>query len=167
MNININNPFIKFILNNIQHYNHDKYWRMREEVVNNSSKLPKIIRLYYLFRIKRMDAFNNASMGTDLGHGSYFAEPPILEHGLNGIIISHYAKIGKHCYIFQRVTIAEGKGKKSATIGDNCTIGAGAVIIGDVKIGDNVKIGANCVVTKDLPDNCTAVGVPAKIFLKE
>lgn len=95
--------------------------------------------------------------------GAVFLTPPILEHGINGIIISHYAKIGKNCKIFQRVTIAEGSGCTSAEIGDNCYIGAGAVIIGNVKIGNNVTIGANAVVTKDIPENAVVVGVPAQV----
>lgn len=136
---------------------------MREAIVSPSSRLPKLLKLFYLLRIKRMDAFNNATMGTDLGKGANFASPPILDHGLNGIIVSHYANIGENCVIYQRVTIAEVN-YKAATIGDNCFIGAGAVIIGDVTIGNNVKIGSNCVVTKDIPDDCTAVGVPAKII---
>lgn len=48
------------------------------------------------------------------------------------------------------------------TIGDNVMIGAGAVLLGDLKIGSNVSIGANAVVLQDIPDNCVAVGVPAK-----
>jgi serine O-acetyltransferase len=162
VNINVNNPIARFILNKIQHYNHKKYWKMREEVVNPNSKLPKFIRLYYLLNIKRMDAYNNASTGTNLGSGAQFAGPPVLYHGLNGIIISHFAKIGKNCIINQQVTIAE-EDHKAATIGDNCMIGVGAKIIGDIKIGNNVKIGANCVVVKDVPDNCTVVGIPARI----
>jgi len=165
MNININNPLIRTVLSNVQHYDHKKYWKMRKEVTNPQSKLPKLIRLFYLYRIKRMDAFNNASMGTDLGKGAQFLDPPILWHGLNGIIISHYAKIGRNCQIHQRVTIAEDN-RESAIIGDNCFIGAGAVIIGGVTIGNNVKIGANSVVTKDIPDNCTVVGAPARIVNK-
>ena len=167
MNINLNNFFVKFLHNSIQHYDHDSYWRMRKEVVDNNSKVPKLIRYYYLYKIKKMDAFNNASMGTDMGGGAYFATPPSLVHGLNGIIISHYAHIGKNCKINQQVTIAEGPNKTpAATIGDNCFIGAGAKIIGNVVIGDNVKIGANAVVISDIPSNSTAVGVPARIIKK-
>lgn len=140
---------------------------MREEVINPKSNTPKIIRLFYLLRIKRMDAFNNASMGTDLGNGARFATPPILRHGLNGIVISHFAQIGKDCMIFQRATIAEGKGKTSAVIGDNCVIGAGAVVLGNVVVGNNVKIGSNCVVNINVPDNCTVVGNPARIVNKK
>lgn len=163
-NININNRFIKLILGNIQHFNHRKYWKMRDEVINPNSKKNKLVRLIYLYRIKKSDAFNNASMGTDLGKGAYFETPPILPHGLNGIIISHYATIGKNCTIHQQVTIAQDNNSKSAIIGSDCMIGAGAKIIGNVKIGNNVKIGANSVVVTDIPSNCTAVGVPAKVI---
>ena len=153
-----------FIMRSVQHYNGKKYWKMRQEVVDPNSKKSTLIRLWYLYRIKRSDAFSNASMGTNLNSGAQFAEPPHLPHHLNGIIISHYAKIGKNCTIHQQVTIAQDENNKSATIGDNVYIGAGAKIIGNVTIGDNVKIGANAVVVKDVPSNCTAVGIPARII---
>lgn len=166
MNINLDNIFIKKFLGHIQHYNHEKYWKMREEVVNPNSKKSKLIRLFYLYKLKKSDAFNNASMGTDLGAGAYFETPPNLPHGLNGIIISHYAKIQENCTIFQQVTIAQNDKNQSATIGKNCFIGSGAKIIGNVSIGDDVRIGANAVVVTDIPSNCTAVGVPAKIIYR-
>jgi len=153
-----------FVLGLIQHYNHKKYWKMREEVVNPNSKKCTLVRLWYLYRIKRSDAFNNASMGTNLNSGAQFASRPNLPHHLNGIIISHDAKIGKNCTIMQQVTISPGRTGGAATIGDNVLIGAGAKIIGKVTIGDNVKIGANAVVVKDIPANCTAVGVPARVL---
>lgn len=82
---------------------------------------------------------------------------------MNGIIVSYYANIGENCTIMQQVTIAEEHGK-AASIGNNVFIGAGAKIIGGVHIGNNVKIGANAVVVNDVPDDCTAVGVPARII---
>lgn len=168
MNRSIKSLFIRNIRDRpqhiIQHYNHHKYWKMRHEVINAESKVSKLIRLYYLFRIKKMDAFNNASMGTDLGKGAFFASHPHLPHGLNGIMVSHYAKIGKNAVIYQQVTIAQGEVETSAIIGDNCFIGAGAKILGNVHIGNNVKIGANAVIVKDIPDNYTAVGNPARII---
>ncbi|MEI6603186.1 MAG: serine acetyltransferase [Clostridia bacterium] len=166
MNINLDRWYVRFLLHRIQHYNHKKYWEMRSEVINPDSKKPKWLRLYWLYRIKKSDAFNNASMGTDLGKGALFQTPPRLPHGLNGIIVSHFAKIGANCTIHQQVSISQAQDESSAIIGDNCMIGAGAKIMGTVKIGDNVKIGANAVVTTDLPSNCTAVGVPARIIEK-
>ncbi|WP_157794128.1 serine O-acetyltransferase [Paenibacillus donghaensis] len=164
VNVDMGHPFVRSVINTVQRYNHKQYWRMRNEVVSSTSNRSKITRLIYLLRIKRMDAFNNASMGTDLGSGAQFSGPPTLYHGLNGIVVSHFAKIGKNCTIYQRVTIAEGADRKAATIGDNCIVGAGAVIIGGVTIGNSVKIGANCVVTKDVPGNSTVVGNPGVVI---
>ncbi|MCM3600624.1 serine acetyltransferase [Robertmurraya korlensis] len=163
----MSNPIVNFLLDSVRHYNHKKYWKKREEVINPASKIPKFIRFIYMLQIKRMDTYHCSSMGTAFGYGTKFNSFPNLPHGLNGIIISHYAKIGTNCTIYQQVTIAESKDGKAAIIGDNCLIGAGAKIIGDVKIGKNVKIGANAVVLKDIPDNCTVVGVPAKVIKKD
>ena len=92
---------------------------------------------------------------------------------LFGIVIARAATIGNNCRIYQNVTIgakdiATGHGDPAfyPTIGNNVTIYAGAVIIGPVHIGDNAVIGANAVVTKDVPANATAVGIPAKIVSK-
>lgn len=139
----------------VQHYNSKKYWQMREKVVSDS-KCSKLLKFIYLYRIKRSDAFNNASLGTHIGYGAQFKSIPILPHGLYGIIVSHNAKVGKNATIFHQVTIGEGKGG-APTIGDNCYIGAGAKILGGIHIGNNVKIGANCIVVTDVPDNSTVV----------
>lgn len=121
-----------------------------------------IMKYIYLYYIKKCDAFNNASMGTNINKGANFKTKPILPHGLNGIIISYYASIGENCVIRQQVTIAQNEKNEAATIGDNVIIGAGAKIIGNIKIGNNVIIGANAVVTHDIDDNATVVGVPAR-----
>lgn len=164
MNVDPHGGLVGSIRHVIQHYNPESYWRMRQHVVNPRSRVPKVIRLYYLLRIKRMDAFNNASMGTDLGRGAHFESPPKLMHGLNGQVISHHARFGTGCVIYQQVTVADSAdGTTAATVGNNCLLGAGSKIIGGVKVGNNVKIGANAVVIADVPDNCTVVGVPARI----
>lgn len=82
-----------------------------------------------------------------------------------GIVINPSAKIGAQTVIQHCVTIGEIEGH-NPVIGKNCYIGAHAVIIGDIKIGDNVKVGAGAVVVKDVPSNCTVVGVPARIIYK-
>ena len=87
----------------------------------------------------------------------------MLPHALS-IVVHYKAKLGKNCTICQFVTIAGDNEGRSPRIGDNCFIGAGAVIIGNITIGDNVTIGANAVVVKDVPDNATVVGVPARIL---
>lgn len=154
---------ISYFQYKIQHYHPKKYWKMRKEVINKHSN-KKIRKYIYLYKIKKMDAFNNASMGTNINVGAKFKTPPKLPHGLNGIIISYYATIGKNCVIRQQVTIAQDKNNKAPVIGDNVVIGAGAKIIGNIKIGDNVIIGAGAVVVKDVPNNCIVGGVPAKVI---
>lgn len=165
MNVDPENRIIRFAMARVQHYDHARYWKMRAEVVNPKSRKSKLLRMIYLFRIKRADAFANASMGTDLGSGAVFHSPPVLPHHLNGIIVSHFAEIGKNVTIYQQVTIAQNDLDEAATIGDDCMIGAGARILGKVHIGDRVRIGANAVVVTDIPSDATAVGVPARIIL--
>ena len=162
MNIDLSNWFTRILLSRLRRYDHKKYWIMRNEVTNPYSQKPKWLRYIYLYRIKKSDTFNNASMGTDMGQGAVFSTPPHLLHGLNGIIIGHSATIGSNVTICQQVTIMNGP-LGLPIIGDNCFIGAGAKILGNVTVGDNVKIGANAVVTKNVPSNCTVVGVPAKV----
>ena len=106
-----------------------------------------------------MDAFNNASMGTNIGFGARFAGIPRFPHGLNGIVVSPYATIGKNACIFQQVTIGDdGVDKHNAPIiGDNVTMYAGCKVVGKCRIGNNAKIGANVVVSFDVPDNAIVV----------
>lgn len=162
MKIEYTNSKLMPFVNRIKHYHPVKYWKTRAEVVNPDSRYPKLLRLYWLYRIKKSDAFNNASMGTGFGCGAVFAEPPVLPHLLNGIVVSHKAKIGKNCTIHQQVTIGEARGG-APVIGDNVFIGAGAKIMGKITIGDHVKIGANAVIVRDVPSNCTVVGVPGVV----
>ena len=100
--------------------------------------------------------------GCDIGPGLYI--------GHTGIIRIHpEVKAGKNLSIGQQVTIGtKGLGVKGAPVlGDNVYIGVGAKVLGPIKIGNNVRIGANAVVITDVPDDCTAVGVPAKIIKRK
>ena len=97
--------------------------------------------------------------------GTCFVTPPILPHGLNGIIINDKAIIGRNCTIFQQVTIGEWN-NVAPIIGDNCLIGAGAKLLGGIKVGKNVKIGANCIVVTDIPDNAMVVMEKPRIIFK-
>ena len=88
----------------------------------------------------------------------------------NGIVIHIDAKIGNYCNLGQQVTIGVGgRGEKRGTpkLGNRVFVGPGAKIFGAITIGNDVAIGANAVVTKDLPDNAVAVGIPAKVISYE
>lgn len=105
-----NNKIGRWIMSIIQHYDHSKYWHRREILTDSNNNSPLLLKLYYLFYIKRTDARHNCSFGTNLNAGAYFKSPPILWHGPNGIIVGHDALIGHHCTIYHQVTISQGGG---------------------------------------------------------
>lgn len=87
-----------------------------------------------------------------------------IEHS-GGIVVSGYAKFGDNCRIRNGVVIGLSRVTDpcAPVFGNNVDIGAGAKVLGSIRIGNNVCIGANAVVLQDVPDNCIAVGVPATI----
>lgn len=93
---------------------------------------------------------------TQIGYGFY------IGHGV-GIVINCGTKIGNNCNVSQFLTIGTNT-NNPATIGDNVYIGPNVCIVEGVHIGNNVTIGAGSVVTKDIPDNATVAGVPAKVL---
>ncbi len=89
-----------------------------------------------------------------------------IDHGF-GVVIGETAEIEDDVLIYQGVTlggVSLNHGKRHPTIKANVVIGAGAKILGNITVGENSKIGANSVVIKDVPNDCTAVGVPARII---
>jgi serine O-acetyltransferase len=96
-----------------------------------------------------------------IGRGAQFGPGLVILHSF-GIVINTDVRAGKNLVLEHGVTIGAEKGK-SPILGNNVFVGAGAKIIGGIKIGSDVKIGANAVVTKDLPDGATAVGIPARV----
>ena len=160
------NSVEKMVNNYVTHYNHKKYWSWKEKLTNK--KIPKFLRYIYLFQMRKMEAYNGASLGNQVNGGSCFKSPPFLPHGIKGIFITDTASIGMNCTILHQVTIGlkDWSGEGGPIIGDNVFIGAGAKIIGPVHIGDNVKIGANAVVVSDIPNNATVVCQKARIIEK-
>ena len=152
----------RFVLSLIKGYNHEKYWRRRAIVIDPHSKAPLLIKLYYLYYIKRKDAKLHCSFGTGLGYGAQFATPPYLPHGPHGIIVGHDAKVGAGCIIYHQVTIAGG----NVVIGDRTELGAGAKVLPNVIIGNHCHVGANAVVVEDMPDHSTCVMQKPRIILK-
>jgi len=106
-----------------------------------------------------------------IGSGSEFASIPFFPHSYFGVFVSNSAVIGKNAVIFQHVTIGsntlnDSENNGSPTIGDNAYIGAGAKIIGRIKIGNNCRIGANAVVVTDIPDDSVVVMQQPRIMHK-
>jgi serine O-acetyltransferase len=88
-------------------------------------------------------------------------------HNFSGIFICE-ATIGTDCIVFQGVTIGHLREQPAPpTLGDNVVLAAGAKVLGSVTLGNNVMVGANSVVITSVPDNCTVMGVPAKIVSRQ
>lgn len=125
---------------------------------------PKIVRmpfsLLYKILFKLVQIVCGIQMPCEAPVGRNFR----IDH-FGNIIISGYASFGDNCVIRNGVTIGikTMDEKVAPKIGNNVNIGAGAKILGGITIGDNVFIGANAVVISDVPDNCIAVGIPARI----
>jgi len=101
----------------------------------------------------------------DIHPGAQIGQGVFIDHA-TGIVIGETTIIGNNVMIYQQVTlggVSLSKGKRHPTIEDNVIIGAGAKVLGNITIGANSKIGANSVVIRDVPPNCTAVGVPARV----
>lgn len=103
--------------------------------------------------------------GVDIPISVKFGRGILMPH-TNGIVIHGNSVIGENCLIFHQVTIGT-RNSEPPIIGNNVDIGAGAKILGSIKIGDHANIGANAVVITDVPAYATAVGIPAKIILKK
>lgn len=89
----------------------------------------------------------------------------VLMHGF-GVVLNGGATIGKNCTMYHGVTIGTIDMKTFPVIGDDVFIGAGAKILGDVKVGNQVKIGAGAIIVDDVPDNCTVIGNKAQVLRK-
>ncbi|MBN1671660.1 MAG: serine acetyltransferase [Kiritimatiellae bacterium] len=96
-----------------------------------------------------------------IGRGADFDEGFVLVHS-NGVVINTAVVGGKNLILEHQITIGVER-KRAPVLGDDIYVGAGAKIFGPITIGSRVRIGANAVVLKDVPDDATAVGVPAEI----
>ena len=131
----------------------------------------KVERWLFLHKIPILPGLIKASIrilwGAVIPYQADIGEETIIGYQGIGVVIHKRCVIGKNCHISQNVTLGGTSGiYEVPKLGDNVTIGAGANIIGPVHIGNNVTIGAGAVVLNDLPDNCVAVGVPAKVIKK-
>ena len=124
-------------------------------------------RLFVLARL--VSQIVRAFTQIEIHPGAKIGEGLFIDHGA-GVVIGETAEIGDNVTLYQGVTLGgtgKEKGKRHPTIGDNVVISAGAKVLGSFVVGDNVKIGAGSVVLKEVPPNCTVVGVPGYIVKRE
>ena len=103
--------------------------------------------------------------GCDIHPGATIGKRFFIDHA-TGVVIGETTIIGDNVSLYQGVTlggVSFNKGKRHPTIGNHVVIGCNACVLGNINIGSNVRIGAGSVVLKDVPDDCTVVGVPGRI----
>ena len=103
--------------------------------------------------------------GVEIHPAAQIGKHFFIDHAM-GVVIGETTIVGDNCTLYQGVTLGgtgNETGKRHPTLGNNVTVGTGAKVLGNITIGDNVKIGGNSVVVKDVPSDCTVVGVPGRI----
>jgi serine O-acetyltransferase len=111
--------------------------------------------------------FNRFLTGIEIHPGAIIGRRFFIDHGA-GVVIGETTEIGDDVLIYQGVVlggVSREKTKRHPTIGNRVVIGAGAILLGPIKVGDGAKIGAGSVVIKDVPPNSTVVGVPGRVVL--
>ncbi len=120
-------------------------------------KLPLIPRM--------ISAFSRFLTGIEIHPAAKIGSGFFIDHGM-GVIIGETSEIGDNVLIYQGVTLGgtgKDKGKRHPTLCSNIVVGAGAKVLGAITIGDNCKIGAGSVVINNVPPNSTVVGIPGRV----
>jgi serine O-acetyltransferase len=116
----------------------------------------------WLSQVARLLTAIEIHPGAQIGHRLF------IDHGM-GVVIGETSIVGDDVTLYQGVTLGgtgKEKGKRHPTIGNGVVIGAGARVLGNIRVGDNSRVGAGSVVLRDVPDNSTIVGVPGHIVLR-
>ena len=139
----------------------------------------KAIRMYrrahrhflkgHFFRARWISQRCARKTGIEIHPGATIGRRLVIDHG-TGSVIGETTEIGDDCLIYQGVTLGgTGKdtGKRHPTLGNHVMVSAGAKVLGPITVGDNCRVAAGAVVLKDVPPGCTVVGVPAHIARKD
>lgn len=123
-----------------------------------------------MFTMARLNSeISKLFTGIEIHPGAKIGKGLFIDHG-TGVVIGETAEIGDECTLYQGVTLGgtgKDKGKRHPTLGNNVMVGCGAKVLGPFRVGNNVKIAANAVVLEPIEDNATAVGVPARVVVKD
>lgn len=106
--------------------------------------------------------------GIEIHPGAQIGARFFIDHGM-GVVIGETAEIGDDCTLYHGVTLGGTSwqpGKRHPTLGSGVIVGAGAKVLGPIRVGDNARIGSNAVVVKDVPEGATVVGIPGRVVNK-
>lgn len=112
-----------------------------------------------------LSVFARLLTGIEIHPGASIGRRFFIDHGL-GVVIGETAEVGADCTLYQGVTLGGtswAPGKRHPTLADDVVVGAGAKVLGPIQVGTGARIGSNAVVVKDVPDNATMVGIPARV----
>ena len=126
-------------------------------------------KIHLKFIARLLSQLGKFFTGVEIHPAAKIGRGLFIDHG-TGIVIGETAEIGDYCTLYQGVTLGgTGKdtGKRHPTLANNVLVGAGAKVLGPFRVGNNVKIAAGAVVLTEIPDDCTAVGVPARIVKRD
>ena len=126
----------------------------------------RLYKMKWYFLARLISQTTKFFTGIEIHPGATIGKGLFIDHG-SGVVIGETAVIGDNCTIYQGVTLGgTGKhtGKRHPTLGNNVMVGAGAKVLGPFKVGDNSKIAAGAVVLDEIPENSTAVGIPARVI---
>lgn len=129
----------------------------------------KLQTKHHYFSARLVSQVSRHLTGIEIHPGAQIGKGFFIDHGM-GVVIGETTEIGDNCTLYQGVTLGgTGKdvGKRHPTLGDNVMVGAGAKVLGPLEIGSNSKIAANAVVLHPVPENSTAVGIPAKVVRRD
>jgi len=122
--------------------------------------------LFFIARV--ISQFSRWRTGIEIHPGANIGKGVFIDHGM-GVVIGETAVVGDDVIIYHGVTLGASsieKGKRHPTIKNGVIISNGAKILGNIVVGENSKIGSGSVVVKDVPANCTVVGIPGKVIIQ-
>jgi serine O-acetyltransferase len=119
--------------------------------------------MFWLGRL--VSHFGRAFTGIEIHPGAEIGEGFFIDHGM-GVVVGETAELGKNVTLYHGVTLGGtswNKGKRHPTLEDNVVVGAGAKVLGPIRIGARTRVGANAVVVKDVPPDSVVVGIPGRV----
>lgn len=125
----------------------------------------KLWRKQYKFLARFVSNFSRWLTGIEIHPGATIGKRFFIDHGM-GVVIGETAEIGDDVTLYHGVTLGGtswNAGKRHPTLGDRVVVGAGAKILGPLNIGHDARVGSNSVVVKDVPNQMTVVGIPARL----